>query len=144
MTYFSDLTKYEYLKKPSGPDVLNVGWLESDHPFSKGNIPGLFLDRLFDLCSKPVNKTRGYHRCGLCLQSAAWPTACELNGRQILLGSAEIHVPGTMDRLFVAPDMIYHYVAVHGYMPPTEFIDAVMKSTETNQQFKSGAQKNAP
>ena len=139
MTYFADLTKYEYLKSPSGPDVLNVGWLDRDQPFSTGNIPVQILDRLFDLCLNPMNKTRGYHQCGLCPQSVAWPITCSRNGRQIHLGSAEIHVPGTLGRLFVAPDMIYHYVTVHGYMPPTEFINAVMKSEGTNQQFKSGA-----
>lgn len=30
--------------------------------------------------------------------------------------------------LFAAPDFIYHYVEVHGYLPPESFIRAVMES----------------
>jgi hypothetical protein len=31
--------------------------------------------------------------------------------------------------IYVAPVLIYHYVAVHGYLPPDQFIEAVMNGT---------------
>ena len=32
------------------------------------------------------------------------------------------------DLLFVAPDMVSHYVEVHGYLPPEEFVTAVLQT----------------
>ncbi|HTW24902.1 MAG TPA: hypothetical protein VMD78_14950 [Candidatus Baltobacteraceae bacterium] len=49
----------------------------------------------------------------------------EVEGRVFKLGSAEIHVKAPDGRTFAAPDLIYHYVAQHGYKPPLEFIDVV-------------------
>ena len=43
------------------------------------------------------------------------------------LGSAEIHVTHPDQTVFKAPDMIYHYMEAHDYLPPTPFVEAVMK-----------------
>lgn len=40
-------------------------------------------------------------------------------------GSGEIRVKG-INCVYAAPVMIYHYVRVHGYKPPQEFIEAVI------------------
>lgn len=44
MAYFPDLSPYCY----SGPraKVLNIGWLEKGHEFTKGDVPDGFLERL--------------------------------------------------------------------------------------------------
>jgi len=44
------------------------------------------------------------------------------------LGSAEIRVVGQDGTVYAAPDLIYHYVVVHDYRPPEEFIQAVMET----------------
>jgi hypothetical protein len=36
-------------------------------------------------------------------------------------------VPGG-DLLFVAPEMVMHYIEQHGYRPPAEFVAAVLRS----------------
>jgi hypothetical protein len=40
-------------------------------------------------------------------------------------GNGEIRVRATNGTIDVAPVLIYHYVAAHGYMPPDEFISAI-------------------
>ena len=40
-------------------------------------------------------------------------------------GSAEIRVRGA-NRVYAAPELVYHYVVAHQYKPPREFIEAVL------------------
>jgi hypothetical protein len=44
----------------------------------------------------------------------------------ITIGSAEIRVFGHDGRVYAAPNFIYHYVVVHHYQPPEEFVEAVL------------------
>ncbi len=41
------------------------------------------------------------------------------------LGSAEIRVFGNGGKIYAAPNLIYHYVTVHGYKTPDEFVSAL-------------------
>ena len=43
---------------------------------------------------------------------------------ELRLGSAEIRVFGREEGTYAAPDLIYHYVVDHHYLPPEEFIKA--------------------
>ena len=45
--------------------------------------------------------------------------------QEIFLGSAEIRVE-IGGHWLAAPDLVYHYVTDHAYLPPIEFIDAVI------------------
>jgi hypothetical protein len=63
------------------------------------------------------------------LRRARVGIAEEIGGKTLMLGSAEIQVAGKGDRIYVAPDLIYHYIAVHQYLPPAEFLDAVRAHT---------------
>jgi hypothetical protein len=47
------------------------------------------------------------------------------NGEELLLGSAEIRVFGKGELIYAAPNLIYHYVSVHCYKPPEEFLQAL-------------------
>ncbi|WP_278263247.1 hypothetical protein [Nocardia sp. AG03] len=42
------------------------------------------------------------------------------------LGNGEILVRGAVGECYIAPVMIIHYVLLHNYLPPREFIDAVL------------------
>jgi hypothetical protein len=58
-----------------------------------------------------------------------WPVAgglhtCEFCG--FFKASGNIGVPAE-NLLYVAPEMVAHYVDLHGYLPPPEFIEAVMR-----------------
>lgn len=43
----------------------------------------------------------------------------------LILGSAEIEVEDDHGKIYVAPDLLYHYITGHHYLPPRQFIEAV-------------------
>ncbi len=103
-----------------------VGWLDRLHPivtFADDLILHAFLDALFRACVQSVAYTRGYHNCPFCNCSET-VKAVRL-GTELCLGSPEIHV-GQGDTLFVAPNLIYHYVERHRYLPPQPFQEAII------------------
>lgn len=76
MTYYKDLTPYEYFARHEPPvlrgermlTTLNVGWLSGNKSYSKGETSQEFKDTLFQLCLDEyiVNIARGFHVCELC------------------------------------------------------------------------------
>jgi hypothetical protein len=46
-------------------------------------------------------------------------------------GNGEIYVPGRSNIVYVAPALVAHYVEKHDYLPPAEFIDALMAFDDT-------------
>ena len=101
-----------------------VGWLEHPLPHTKGASPEAFLIRLLALISSarsayPHYYFRGVHECSLCL-------ACGLASPGPIWSQENIFVPGTAC-VYVAPGGIVHYVESHEYLPPQEFIEAVLR-----------------
>jgi len=136
--HFADLTPYTYCTREADPPALNVGWLDIAVPFERGTVPAGLVKRLKALIQHPCSETRGFHVCQFCndLQAAISPgkafdrklyEKCHADGR---FSSAEIRVQGEGGRWYAAPRMIAHYVEVHGYRPPDEFIKAVMTGTD--------------
>lgn len=138
--YYADDSPYQYsadfrrgkghdLRPSRGVDILNIGWLSREHPFPKGQATQPFLHWLFRFCSRPRALTMGHHICEFCDASdrRQGMTVEEEDGVRIELGSGEIHVPASDERIYVAPDLIYHYVIAHGYLPPQDFIDALVR-----------------
>ena len=59
----------------------------------------------------------GYHECEF------W----DLPRPELPIGNGEIHVPGAARTIaYAAPQMLPHYVEAHRYLPPGEFIEAVL------------------
>ncbi|MEW6206883.1 MAG: hypothetical protein AB1631_00845 [Acidobacteriota bacterium] len=54
------------------------------------------------------------------------PTRIYRHGRAIGFGSGEIRVRGRGRIRYAAPTLIYHYIETHRYLPPQEFIEAVL------------------
>jgi hypothetical protein len=134
--YFPDLTAYEYYVEEGDAPALNVGWLDEAHQFTQGPPPPGFLDRLRQLSLARVKQMRGFHVCPFCpalkslLKPGNWTEqdrasyySCFEDGR---FSSCEIRVRGQDGRIFASPVMILHHVEVHGYLPPEEFVEAVM------------------
>jgi len=48
-----------------------------------------------------------------------------------MMGNGEIRVAGLNGLVYVAPVLIVHYVQVHSYLPPAEFIRAVVSVDDT-------------
>jgi hypothetical protein len=116
MSHFEDLTPYTYFHpEEEAPGTANIGWLDRWHPFPTGETSAEFRSKLERLCQNRVKRTRGFYSCDFC------------QGRDKPHGSAEIRVAGK-DRVYAAPEMVYHYVAEHNYLPPEEFIRAVLES----------------
>lgn len=123
--YFPDFSIYSFLEVKSNANTLNIGWLDANHSFSKNKASEELLNGLFEKCLYPINKTRGYHLCQFC-KSSSFGLKATRNGKEIILGSAEIWIKGKDGKTFAAPNLIYHYVAEHDYEPPNEFIDAIL------------------
>lgn len=127
--HYPDLTPYTYHPPPE-PGSFNVGWLDREYAFRSGPVPAGLVGRLLKLCRQPAKQHRGFHVCPFCdlgadhgiPNQAAYERVKEAGA----LGSAELRVVGQDDRVYAAPTLIAHYVSVHGYQPPPEFVSAVM------------------
>jgi hypothetical protein len=128
MTYYADLTPYEYSYADSyarGHNVLNVGWLDVSRSYPTAHLPVEFEEKLLEFCFEDyiVQNTAGWHTCNLGGCPGDHPP--EKRGDNIVnLGRGEIRVIGKAC-IYAAPTLIYHYVKVHHYSPPEEFIEAV-------------------
>jgi hypothetical protein len=104
----------------AGDHVRAVGWLHPDHPYSQGEVPAEFLLRLKEFVARSGDSAGalyfgafgGFHTCEFCGQAH---------------GINNFGVPSG-DLLFVAPEMIVHYIEKHGYCPPAGFVEAVLRS----------------
>ena len=130
--YYPDLSRYEYTSVPDdGEAHLNVGWLDASHPFETGALGDEAVEQLNKLRGRAVNRFRGSHACDYCLAEArlrvpntgpALMTALE---QADALGNGEIAIKGAHG-WYHAPVMITHYVERHEYLPPADFVEAVL------------------
>src|SRR5262245_29187454 len=114
MTYFPDLTPHTYTNAGS-QTVLNVGWLGKGNSFSTGSTTAAFRAALDALCQEPIWLHRGFHTCEFCRRAR---------------GNGQIRIRGASELWYAAPAMIAHYVAVHEYLPPPEFVAAVLNPVQ--------------
>lgn len=110
--FLNDLSPMQYGYHRYRKQAVAVGWLEAGHPFTTGPTPSGFRHKLGQLCQNPVLLYRGFHACHFCHKDKA-------------LGNGEIHVLGADGVVFVAPALVWHYVAVHEYRPPAAFVEVV-------------------
>lgn len=124
--YYPDLSPYPNEAEASvgGYLTLAVGWLAANQPYTRGDVPVDFLDRLWIFCCNAVLYTLGYHKCPFC---RVWGVFAQHGQERRRLGSAEIRVLGRDKLIYAAPDLIYHYIVGHRYRPPEEFIRAVLE-----------------
>lgn len=119
------------------PKLIYIGWLHPDHSYNIGDVPKEFPVRLWEFCRYSSVVCRGFHRCEFCSPSdyvhidmlkphPEGPLKVERDGCTIRLGFGEIFVVGKNGLVYYAPNLIYHYVLEHQYLPPQEFIDAVL------------------
>ena len=134
MAYYPDLSPYIYISAGSGGDTRNIGWLDAEHAYPHDAVPDAFVERLWAFCRKKMLQTRGYHTCELCDAPLEAPFQAQRSAEILKLGSAEIRVFGAADRVYAAPNLIYHYVVDHHYRPPEEFIQAVLASPLPDSQ----------
>lgn len=125
--YFSDLSEYRYGLPVPLSGVLNVGWLSSGMSFPRGEVPPALREAILTWTFYGrANVMRGEHRCELC--SSREPVDVEFSGRHMRLGSAEIWLPGG-EVVYAAPNLLWHYVERHRYLPPLSFLEAVQRAS---------------
>ena len=117
MAYFPDLGTESQISRASF--VRAVGWLAADHSYSVGETSPEFVEKLRLMAEQWFAST----------STLAWPVTfgvhiCEFCGN--VRAGGNFGVPsGSI--LYVAPEMICHYVEAHGYKPPDAFINAVLE-----------------
>ncbi len=142
MTYLKDLSEYTYARSESyRPITKAVGWLSRGHEFEVAVPSEAVLDLLWQYCKVRVVQMRGFHTCEFCpsaiaaandlsglmaaLKHEGLGQSVERKGEKLLLGSAEIRAFGRGNIIYAAPNLIFHYVSVHHYNPPAEFLEAL-------------------
>lgn len=101
----------------SGDDILAVGWLGKGHDFPCGEVRSEELARLKEFVRRRSESMlrllggvfAGVHTCEFCERCHGASNIAVLDGR----------------RLWIAPEMITHYVEAHEYLPPASFLEAL-------------------
>jgi len=124
MTYFEDLADYSYHDSYFyRPHTKSVGWLDGGHDFPKTAPTEEELDLIWAYCKVSVAQMRGIHECNRCPSGTSYYV--KWKDEPLLLGSSEIRVFGRNGIIYAAPTLIFHYVLVHQYKPPDEFLRAL-------------------
>lgn len=97
-----------------GPAVRAIGWLERGQPFPTGPVDPRFLAALR---AQLTNRWLPVVSCGV--------HACDLGACGGAAGAQHVIIPSPRC-VYVAPDLVAHYVEAHAYAPPAELVDAVL------------------
>lgn len=127
MAYYPDLYPYKIDWLPNTLTPLSVGWLNKSQPYTTGSVDDFLIVKLWEFCLNPMTKFRGFHFCEFCSQAEA-PILLRREEKQIQLGSTILFVLGKLNSLYVVPDLIYHYITAHNYLPPQDFLVALHES----------------
>jgi hypothetical protein len=142
--YSEDLKPYQRHLPFEIPEVLTVGWLEPEHDYPRGTVSTQIVEKIKGIIVEKttadpiVNQMRVAHRCNFCKaepEDISFP-------KSPFMGSTEIWIPGKKGKIYAAPNMIYHYIKDHNYLPPQEFLDAVM-DFDLNTEFDGQALRDA-
>ncbi len=127
MSTFADLSRYTYTAAEPGVDMRNIGWLGEASTFPTGKADPRVRDTLLRFAAERRNWMRGWHNCELCTVESPIevPSRWDARGLQYL-GNGELHVPTASKVTYVAPTLLIHYMDAHEYLPPREFLDAVL------------------
>jgi hypothetical protein len=141
MTHIPDLAPCTYFGRYA-PALIAVAWLGRGQDYAQGPVPDAVICRLVEFRARNWNVLAllGPHYCDLCYESVEQASrALDVSfqdGKQGVRapdeanrdakGSENLLVPSGRE-IFVAPEMILHYVRVHQYRPPAEFCDALMR-----------------
>jgi hypothetical protein len=132
--FFVDGSVYSYGIPFELPMVRAIGWLDRDHEYSHGDVREEFVAKLWKIIETRTrsfdlhaNVIRGIHPCDFCGEGIFRERR---DGCRTMLGMSELWVPFGSGWL-AAPTLIVHYVELHSYLPPNNFIEAVM-NVDTN------------
>jgi hypothetical protein len=125
LNQFDDLTNYSHMIAPFRlKGVINVGWLKLESSIPLGGVAVETLRKLkeivtgngiFNAIVEPIRESPCCPICGeLDLRDA--------KGRY--LANSELWIPAG-EVIYASPISILHYIEVHNYRPPQEYIEAI-------------------
>jgi hypothetical protein len=135
MVCHQDLEAIDYFPVDSGFVLRAVGWLGTEHEFPTGKVTQQFFNKLNELAENPWKPlaSAGFHVCELCQFQDYEHTARGINNLFIPFNNV----------IYVAPELIVHYINGHNYLPPLVFLDAVMKCPNMqSMDYKKSLLKN--
>ncbi|MFF4394495.1 hypothetical protein [Streptomyces sp. NPDC001480] len=135
MSYYADFSLYDY-DYHEEPEGLTVGWLEDGYDYAIDEVSEEDLANIIDLGSLRQHGSRGWHSCTLCPEYTEHTATSAREGFTYRLGHAEIRAVSDDGVLYVAPNLIIHYIVDHLYRPPAEFIHAVR--SEVRRRWPDG------
>lgn len=111
--WFEDLTKCSYFAEFF--PTIAVGFLENGRSYTKGKTSLEIVQKIYEFNKTPgmYHRFCGYHECDFCDF-----VSIELGATTILLAYR--------DKVYAFPMLITHYIESHSYLPPAEFIEAVL------------------
>jgi hypothetical protein len=136
MTWYPDLGPCDYFRTSEPQRLLAVGWLSQPQTFSKGPVAPEVFAKIARLAENALRifVFRGFHTCELC-GPLVDQRLVDTDGNRVQSSShLNIFVPYD-DKILVAPQCLPHYVAGHGYRPPPEFCDAVLRCPDPQSAF---------
>ena len=124
--FIPDLEPYNYgyieNNKKINPKELAVGWLDNPD-FPKGDVPLNFFEKLKN--AKLFKSHKGGHDCPFCTEISGGSSSDARSSRVYAIEYNGIK--------YIFPALLTHYIKVHHYRPPKEFINAVMNSEPIEQ-----------
>ena len=120
MDYFKDLS---YYSRFHFENAQNIGFGQMEQNTDTAGIPQSFMPRLLKYLKYPVNSVRG----GACRTAM-------IDHQQYTLGFSEIRVLDRAGNVYAAPDEIVADIAQGTYLPPVQFIDAVMNGVDPDSE----------
>ena len=107
------------------PEILEykfiaIGYLSIDEDFEKGDVSQNFLNKLRILYEEGgMSGHLGHHECEFCIDEGNY----ENRG----MSSCEKELTDKENKVrYKFPEMIFHYITNHHYLPPLDFIKFVM------------------
>lgn len=133
MAIYKDFSKYQINDKEI-ENVVNIGWLGEKDSFIKGGTSYEFLVKLWEYYKCPVLLTRKIYQ-NKSLDGDGNSFVAMGKGRSVQLGSFEIRVLDEAEKtVYAAPSLLIHYIVNHHYLPPIEFINAVINGPKPDSK----------
>ncbi|MFG1496799.1 hypothetical protein ABMA57_09210 [Saccharospirillum sp. HFRX-1] len=127
--HYNDYSLYSHFLSEPVSSAYNIGWLDVENEFKKGAVPVGFVDKLNSIIigtnsfNAQISRKRSARKCKLC--NSDYISIENQEGKEVL-GAANLLIPYAQNTYFIAPTMVGHYISYHNYMPPEEFISAVL------------------
>lgn len=120
------------LHLPADSVLRAVGWLADEVP-SLGNTQEECIDRLIGACEGEQivhDSLLGRHACLICFYKGELCPGdgplIEWHGRTLQLYGHGHYLVRKQNVIYMAPELLLHYILDHDYQPPEEFVEAVI------------------